>query len=175
MFGHVHERRTLSVCETCASGVQLLQVGCCIVQRQVAHSVPIFLSVADAHGQPWTNNSNNSNNSYNSYKQAGAEALERQVDPNYQSGSGNQASSSSRVTTPKKPQVDEHPSNQPTEQPRLRRLQPHFPCKSELLVHHNCHMYAPLTDDSLEWRWLREVTRKYLYRRSLYRWLKKCR
>ena len=65
-----------------------MQVGCCIVQPQVAHSVPIFLSVAVAHGQPWTDNSNESNNSYNSYKQAGAEALERPVDPYNQVGAG---------------------------------------------------------------------------------------
>ena len=72
---------TGSVCKSCASGVQLMQLGCCIVQPLVADSVPMFLSVAVAHGQPWTNNSNNCNNSYNSYNQAGAEALERQVDP----------------------------------------------------------------------------------------------
>ena len=84
MFGHVHVCCTPSMYTSCASGLQLVQVGCCIVQPQVAHPVPIFPSVAVAHGQPWTNNynnSNNSNNSYNSYKQAGAEALERQVDP----------------------------------------------------------------------------------------------
>ena len=91
------------------------------------------------------------------------------------SGSGSQASSSGEVTKPKKPQVDEQPSNQPTEQPILPRLQPHFPCKSELLVHHSSHMDAPLADDSLEWRWLRDVIPKYWYRRALYHWLKKCR
>ena len=91
------------------------------------------------------------------------------------SGSRSQASSSSGVTTPKKPQVDEQPSNQPTEQPSPPRLQPHFPCKGELLVHHSCHMNARLTDDSLEWRWLRDVTPKYLYKRSLYHWLKNCK
>ena len=74
-------RRTLRVCRSCASSVQLVQLGWCIVQPQVAHSVPFLFSVAVAHGRPWTNNSNNSNNCYNSYKQAGAEALERQVDP----------------------------------------------------------------------------------------------
>ena len=91
------------------------------------------------------------------------------------SGSGSQASSSSGVTTPEKPQVNEQPSNQPTEQPSPPRLQPHFPCKSELLVHHSCHIDSPLADDSLEWRWLRDVTPEYLYTRSLYHWLKKCR
>ena len=43
-------RRTRSVCKSPARGVQGVQVGCCIVQLQVAHSVPIFLSVAVAHG-----------------------------------------------------------------------------------------------------------------------------
>ena len=85
-------RRTLSVCKACASGVQHVQVGCCIVQPPVAHSVPIFLSIAVAHGRPWTHNSNSSNNCYNSCKQVEAEALERQVDPYKQVGAGvNQA------------------------------------------------------------------------------------
>ena len=42
-------------------------------------------------------------------------------------------------------------------------------------MHHSCHMDAPLAADSLEWRWLRDVTPKYLYRRALCPWLKKCR
>ena len=79
-------RRTRSVCKSCASGVQRVQVGCCIVQQQVTHSIPVFLSVAVAHRQPWTHNSNNSNNYYNSYKQVGGEAVERQVDPYKQVG-----------------------------------------------------------------------------------------
>ena len=61
------------------------------------------------------------------------------------SGSGSQPSRSSGVTTPKNPQVDEQPSNQPTLQPSPPRLQPHFPCKSEFLVHHSCRMDAPQT------------------------------
>ena len=85
------------------------------------------------------------------------------------------ASTSTGLTTPKEPQVDEQPGNRPTEQPSPLRLQPHFPCKSELLLLHSCHMDAPLTDESLELRLLRHVTPKYLYRRALYRWLKKCR
>ena len=64
--------RTWSMCKSCASGVQCVQVGCCIVLPQVAHSVPIFLSVAVAHGRPWAHNCNNSNNYYNSYKQVKA-------------------------------------------------------------------------------------------------------
>ena len=86
-------RRTRSVCKSCASGVQRVQVGCCIVQPHVAHSLPIFLSVAVAHGRPWIHNSNNSNNYYNSYKQVGAAVVvqrqvERQVDPYKQVGAG---------------------------------------------------------------------------------------
>ena len=82
-------RRTRSVCKSCASGVQRVQVSCCIVQPQVAHSVPIFLSVAVAHGRPWTNNSNKSNNYYNSYKQVvGGVVVERHVDPYKQVGAG---------------------------------------------------------------------------------------
>ena len=86
-------RRTRSVCKSCASGVQRVQVGCCIVQPHVAHSLPIFLSVAVAHGRPWINNSNNSNNYYNSYKHVGAGVVvegqvERQVDPYKQVGAG---------------------------------------------------------------------------------------
>ena len=80
-------RRTRSVCKSCASGVQRVQVGCCNVQPQVAHSVPIFLSVAVAYGRPRTHNSNNSINYYNPYKQVGAGVVvERQVDPYKQVG-----------------------------------------------------------------------------------------
>ena len=42
-------------------------------------------------------------------------------------------------------------------------------------MHHSCHRDAALADDSLEWRWPRDVTPKYLYRPALFRWLKKCR
>ena len=178
-------RQTRSVCKFCASGVQRVQVGCCIVQPHVAHSPPIFLSVAVVHGRPWIHNSNSSNNYYNSYKQVGAGVVvERQVElssrPVQASGSGSQgrgsqASTSSGLTTQKKPQVDEPGSNSLTEQTTPPRLQSHFPYKNELLVHHSCHMDAPLADDSLGWRWLRDVTPKYLYRRALCQWLKMCR
>ena len=70
-----------------------MQVGCCIVQPHVAHSLPIFLSVAVANGGPWIHSSNNSNNYYNSYKQGGTGVLverqvERQVDPYRRVGAG---------------------------------------------------------------------------------------
>ena len=82
-------RWTRSVCKSCASGVQCVQVGCYIVQTHAAHYVPIILSVAVAHGRPWIHNSNNSNNYYNSYKQVGARVVvERQVDPYKQVGAG---------------------------------------------------------------------------------------
>ena len=50
VFRHVPGCRTPSVWKSCASGVQLVQVGCCIVQLQGAHWVLILLSVAVAHG-----------------------------------------------------------------------------------------------------------------------------
>ena len=81
-------RRTRSVWKSCASGVQHVQVACCIVQLQVTNSVPIFRSVVVAQGRPWTHNFNNSNNYYNSYKQVGAEAVECQVDAYKQMGAG---------------------------------------------------------------------------------------
>ena len=86
-------RWTRSVWKSCASGVQRVQVGCCIVQPHVAHFLPIFLSVAVAHGRPWIHNSNICNNYYNSYKQVGAGVVvdpqvERQVDPYKQVGAG---------------------------------------------------------------------------------------
>ena len=43
------------------------------------------------------------------------------------------------------------------------------------MVQHSCHMDAPLADDSLKWRWLRDVTPKYLYMFALFPWLKKFR
>ena len=75
----------------------------------------------------------------------------------------------------KESQVAGQPRNQPTEQPSPPPLQPHLPCETELLVQHSCHMDAPLADDSFEWQWLRDVTPKYLYKRTLYHWLKKFR
>ena len=79
-------RRTRSVCKSFASCVQHVQVGCCIVQPHGAHSLPIFLSVAVAHGRPWIHNSNNSNHYYKSCKQVGVgvvveRQVERQLDP----------------------------------------------------------------------------------------------
>ena len=62
--------------------------------------------------------------------------------PSQSSGSGSQVSTSSGCTTPKEPQVDEQPSNPPTEQPCRPRLQPHFPWQNDLLVHHSCHRTA---------------------------------
>ena len=95
MFGHVHVCRTPDAerVQVLCKCVQRVQVGCCIVQPHVAHSLPIFLSVAVAHGRPWIHNSNNSNIYYNSYKQVGAgvvveRPVERQVDPYKQVGSG---------------------------------------------------------------------------------------
>ena len=74
-------RRTRRVCKSCASGVQRVQAGCCIVQPHVSHFLPIVLSVAVVHGRPWIHNSNNCNNYYNSYKQVGAGVVvERQVE-----------------------------------------------------------------------------------------------
>ena len=58
-------RHTPSGCKCCARGVKHVQVGCCIVHQQVAHSVPVFRSLGVAHGKPWTHNSNNSYNYYN--------------------------------------------------------------------------------------------------------------
>ena len=75
----------------------------------------------------------------------------------------------------KNPQVHEQPSNQPTEQSILPRLQPNFLCTSELLVHHSCHMDVPFAADSLEWRWHCDVKPKCWYRRALFHWRKKCR
>ena len=91
------------------------------------------------------------------------------------SRSGSQASGSSGVTAPKKPQVDEKQRCQRTEQPSPPRLQPHFPCKSELLVRHSCHMDAQLADDSFKCRSLRDVIPIYLYRCLLCHMLNKCR
>ena len=106
---------------------------------------------------------------------AGASSRPVQASESGSQGSASQASTSSGFTTPKKPQVDEQPSNPPTKQTTPPRLQPHFLCKSELLVHHSCHMDAPLADDNSEWRWLRDVTPKYLYRLPFFHWLKNCR
>ena len=54
-------------------------------------------------------------------------------------------------------------------------MQPHFLGKSKLMMHHSCHIAALLADESLEWPLPPDVTPKYLYRRSLYHLLRKCR
>ena len=103
---------------------------------------------------------------------SGASSRPVQASGSGSQGSGSQASTSSGLTTPKKPQVDEQARNSPAQQTSPPLLQSHFPCKSALLVHHSCHMDAPLAYERSEWRWLRDVTPKYLYRRSLCHWLK---
>ena len=177
MFGHVHVCRTLYAkrvqvlckwCATCASGLLHSATTSCKIRSHLS-----FLSgCAWATMHPQLQQLGQLLQLLRARGSGSAGASSRSSQASW---SGSQASTSSGFTKPKEPQVDEQPSNPPTEQPSPPRLQPRFPCKSELLVHHSCHMDAPLADESLEWPWLCDVTPKYLYTRELFHWLKKCR
>ena len=187
MFGHVPVCRTPDAervqvlckwCATCASGLLHCATACCTLSSHISfrsgcawatmdpqlQQVKRFLQLLQASGS-----------GSGSGASSGAPSRPVQASGSGSQGSGSEGSTSSGLTTPKKPQIDEQASNSATEQTTPPRLQSHFPCKSELLVHHSCHMDAPLTDHSLEWRWLRDVTPTYLYRGASCHWLKKCR
>ena len=187
MFGHVHVCRTPDAervqvlckwCATCASGLLHCATARCTLSSHLSfrsgcawatmdpklQQLQQLLQLLQASGSGSGNGAS-----------GGASSSPVQASWRGSQGSGSQASTSSGLTTPKKPQKNEQASTSPTEQTTPPRLQSPFPCKSELLVHHSCHMDTPLADDSLEWRWLRDVTSKYLDRRALCHWLRRCR
>ena len=187
VFGHVHVCRTPDAervqplckwCATCASGLLHCATARCTLYSHISFRSGCAWATMDPQLQQlqqllqllqagWSGSGSGAS--------SGAPSRPVQASGSGSQGSRSQASTSSRLTTPKRPQIDEQASSSPTELTTLPPLQSHFPCKSELLVQHSCQMDAPLADDSLEWRWLRDVTPKYLYRRALCHWLKKCR
>ena len=48
-----------------------------------------------------------------------------------------------------------------------------FPAKEELTQFGVCHDSSSLADDSPQWRWLRDITPRFMYRRSVGVWMKK--
>ena len=48
-----------------------------------------------------------------------------------------------------------------------------FPAKEELTKFGVCHDSSSLADDSPQWRWLRDITPRFMYRRSVGVWMKK--
>ena len=187
MFAHVHVCRTPDAdrvqvlckwCATCASGLLHSATARCTLSSHISFRSGCAWATMDRQLQQLQQLLQllQASGSWSCIgASSGAPSRPVQASWTGSQGSGSQASTSSGLTTPKKPQIDEQASNLPTEQTTPPRLQSHFPCKSELLVHHSCHMDAPLADDSSDWRWLRDVTPKYLYRRTLCHWLKKCR
>ena len=179
VFGHVHvcctpyDKRVQVLCKwcaMCASGM----LHCATISCTLRSHLPFRSGCAWATMDPQLQQLLQLLQASESGS-AGASSRPVQGSGSGSQASRSQASTSSGFTTPKKPPVDEQQSNPPTEQSAPPRFQPHFPCKSDLLVHHGCHMDTPLADDSLEWRRLCDVTPKYLYRRALFHWLKKCR
>ena len=183
MFGHVHVCRTLDVervqvlckwCATCASGLLHCATANCTLCSHLSSRSGCAWATMDPQLQQLQQLLHLLQAS-GSRSDSGASSRPVQASGSESQGSRSQASTVSGLTMPKRPQVDEQASNSPTEQTTAPRLQSHFPCRRELLVHRSCHMDAPIAHDSLECRWLHDGTPKYLYRRVLCHWLKKCR
>ena len=50
-----------------------------------------------------------------------------------------------------------------------------FPLKEEVVVHNTCNPDTTLAPGTREWRWLADVTPKYVFRRAMTLWMKKHR
>ena len=160
-------RRTRSVCTSCASCVQRVQVGSCIVQPQVTHFQLSFRSsCAWATMDPQLQQLQQPLQILQASGSRHGGASSRPVEAT-RSGSqanGSQASTIFGFTTPRKPQVDVQASNSPREQTSPPQMQPTSHVKTSF-------WRTTSHDDRLEWRWLRDVTPKYLYRRASSHWL----
>ena len=183
MFGHVHVCRTLDAervqvfckwCATCASGLLHCATASCTLCSHLSLRSGCAWVTMDPQLQQLEQLLQLLQAS-RSRSVSGASSRPVQASWSRSQGSGSQAATSCGLTRPKNRQVDEQASNSRTDQTTAHRLHSYFQSKSELLVHHSCHMDAPLADYSLKWRWLHDVTPKYLYRRALCHWLKKCR
>ena len=165
VFGHVHVCRTPDAervqvlckwCAMCASGPLHCAIASCTLCSHLSFRSGCAWATMDPQLQQLQQLSQLLKAS-GSRCGSGASSGPVQSSGSGSQGSGSQASTGSYLTTPKKPQVDEQASKSPSEQTTPSRLQPHFPCKRELLVHHSCHMDSPSADDSLEWRGLRAL------------------
>ena len=50
-----------------------------------------------------------------------------------------------------------------------------FPLKEEVLLHNTCNPDTTLAPETAEWRWLGDVSPKYVFRRAMTLWKKKHR
>ena len=160
VFGHVHVCCTLDAervqvfckwCATCASGLLHCATASCTLCSHLSFRSGCAWATMDPQLQQ-LQQLLQLLQAGGSGSGSGASSRPVQASGSGRQGSGSKASTISGLTTPQKPQVDEQANNSPTGQTTAPRLQSHSPFKSGLLVHHSCHMDAPLADDSLEWR-----------------------
>ena len=63
--------------------------------------------------------------------------------------------------------------------PKAAHPAPHladnFPLKEEVLVHNTCNLDTTLAPETPEWRWLGDVTPRYVVRSAMMLWMKKHR
>ena len=67
------------------------------------------------------------------------------------------------------------PAPQAEAAPPAPHLADKFPLKEEVVVHNTCNPDTTLAPETPEWRWLADVTPKYVFRRAMTLWMKKHR
>ena len=67
------------------------------------------------------------------------------------------------------------PAPQAAAAPPAPHLADKFPLKEEVVVNNTCNPDTTLAPETPEWRWLADVTPKYVFRRALTLWMKKHR
>ena len=65
------------------------------------------------------------------------------------------------------------PEPQAAAAPPAPHLADKFPLKEEVVVHNTCNPDTTLAPETCEWRWLADVTPKYVFRRAMTLWMKK--
>ena len=67
------------------------------------------------------------------------------------------------------------PAPQAAAAPPAPHLADKFSLKEEVVVHNTCNPDTTLAPETPEWRWLADVTPKYVFRRAMTLWMKKHR
>ena len=65
------------------------------------------------------------------------------------------------------------PAPQAAAAPPARHLADKFPLKEDVVVHNTCNPDTTLAPETPEWRWLADVTPKYVFRRAMTLWMRK--
>ena len=65
------------------------------------------------------------------------------------------------------------PAPQAVAAPPAPHLADKFPLEQEVVVHNTCNSDTTLAPETPEWRWLADVTPKYVFRRAMTLWMKK--